>query len=64
MEEINLKVMSEEISTLKERMKQIEKSIGKDLEFSIRTELAYQRHESGDFIEMEGKEFLENLEKW
>ncbi len=40
------------------------KQIIEDLEFARRTEEAYQRHEAGDFIRKDAKEFLKELEKW
>jgi hypothetical protein len=41
-----------------------EKLCNEDIEFIKETEDAYKRHESGDFIEMEGNEFLKELKKW
>lgn len=35
-----------------------------DLEFARRTEEALQRYENGEFISMDGDEFLQELEKW
>jgi len=35
-----------------------------DLEFAKRTEEAYKRHENGEFISMDEKEFLKEMKKW
>lgn len=35
-----------------------------DLEFMKRTEKAYKRHEKGDFIIVDKKEFLKEMKKW
>ncbi|MBU0977657.1 MAG: hypothetical protein KKD18_04530 [Nanoarchaeota archaeon] len=35
-----------------------------DLEFARRTEEAYQRHESGEFKQIDEKKFLKELDKW
>jgi hypothetical protein len=35
-----------------------------DLEFAKRTEEAFQRHDRGEFIRMNGKEFLKEIKKW
>ena len=40
------------------------KNIEEDLEFAKRTEEAYKRHERGEFVEMDGDEFLKEIEKW
>ena len=51
------------IEATMEKLKKIDRYI-EDLEFARRTEEAYQRHEAGEFIEMDKKEFLKELKKW
>ena len=46
------------------KMEDFDKNLEEDLEFARRTEEAYQRHEKGDFIIMDGEEFLEEMKKW
>lgn len=41
-----------------------DKNLEEDLEFAKRTEDAYKRHEKGDFISMDGDEFLKEMKKW
>ena len=41
-----------------------DKNLEEDLEFAKRTEEAYKRHEKGDFISIDGDEFLEQMKKW
>ena len=40
------------------------KTLEEDLEFARRTEEAYKRHERGEFIEMDGDKFIEEMKKW
>lgn len=40
------------------------KNIEEDLEFARRTEEAWKSYERGEFISMDGDEFLKELEKW
>tara|TARA_B100002003_G_C13686745_1_gene346424 strand:- start:259 stop:447 length:189 start_codon:yes stop_codon:yes gene_type:complete len=58
--QITIEKMNEEIENLKKRFEKLEE----DLEFSRRIEEAYQRHEAGDVIEMDGEEFLKEIKKW
>ncbi|HLD86718.1 MAG TPA: AbrB/MazE/SpoVT family DNA-binding domain-containing protein [Candidatus Nanoarchaeia archaeon] len=43
---------------------EMNKNLEEDLEFARRTEEAWQRYEKGEFIRMEGKDFLRELKKW
>ena len=56
--------MSKEIIALKKKMEQMEESIAEDLKFAIRTELALQRHDRGEFTRMDSEEFLKEIKKW
>lgn len=38
--------------------------VEEDLEFARRTEEAWQRYERGEFISMDSKDFLKELEQW
>ena len=40
------------------------KTLEEDLEFARRTEEAYKRHEKGDFIEMDGDDFIKEMKRW
>jgi|TARA_Y100000296_G_C5010392_1_gene174779 AbrB family looped-hinge helix DNA binding protein len=46
------------------KVKDFDKNVEEDLEFARKTEEAYRRHERGEFISMDGDEFLKELEKW
>ena len=46
------------------KMKDMEKKLEEDLEFAKRTEEAWQRYEKGEFISMDSKDFLKEIEKW
>lgn len=46
------------------KMKEMEKILEEDLEFAKRTEEAWQRYDKGEFISMDSKDFLKELEKW
>lgn len=41
-----------------------DKNIEEDLEFARRTEDAYKRHEEGNFVELDSKDFLKEVDKW
>ena len=56
--------MSREIIALKKQVEQMEEFIVKDLKFAIRTELAWQSHDKGEFTSYSKDEFLKKLEKW
>jgi hypothetical protein len=60
---VSLNEVYEVLLELKSKMQKMDQYI-EDPEFARRTEEAYQRHEAGDFIEMDEKEFLEELKKW
>jgi len=53
-----------ELIRLKKELASLKESIKDDVEFAIRTELAYQRHEDGDCIEMDSTEFLKESKKY
>ena len=61
--QVSLNEMYKVLLELKAKMNKMDQYI-EDLEFARRTNEAYQRHEAGNFIEMDEKEFLEELEKW
>jgi AbrB family looped-hinge helix DNA binding protein len=42
----------------------LDEKLKEDLEFARRTDEAIERYERGEFIEMEGKDFLKELETW
>jgi len=44
--------------------KELSKKLEEELEFAIRTEEAYLRHESGDFEEKEFDDFVEDMKSW
>lgn len=60
----NLVIIRNKDQIILKKADKFDKNLKEDLEFARRTEEAYKRHERGDFIEMEGDEFLEELEKW
>ncbi len=62
--QLTLESMNKEIIALKEQMKKMEESLKEDLEFAIRTELAWQRHDRGEFTRLDGEEFLKEMKKW
>ena len=61
---IDLKSMNKELMNLKKEVSVLKELMGEDLEFARRTEEAFERHESGDLIEMDGEEFREEMKKW
>jgi len=64
--QITLNDVYAKLIALEKSMKKLDKidQYLEDLEFARRTEEAYQRHEAGEFIEMDEKGFFEELEKW
>ena len=62
--QMNLAEIGKEIIALKKQMEQMRESIEEDLEFAIRTELAWQSHDRGDFASYSKDEFLKKIEKW
>ena len=46
------------------KAKEFDKNLEEDLEFARRTEEAWKRYENGEFIQMSGKDFLKEIEKW
>ena len=62
-QEIDLKKMSEDLIILKRKVAEL-MGIKEDLEFIRRTEEAHQRIESGECVEMEFDDFIEDMKKW
>lgn len=50
-------IILKKASSLKENFKE-------DLEFAKRTEDAWKEYDKGNFISMEGEEFLKEIKKW
>ncbi len=46
------------------REKDFSKNIAEDLEFAKRTEEAWKKYDKGEFISMDSKDFLKELERW
>jgi len=46
------------------KAKDFSKNLEEDLEFAKRTEEAYQRHEKGEFIEMDFDDFIKQIKRW
>ena len=44
--------------------KRLSKALEEDLEFAIRTEEAYRRHEKGDLIKMGWEDFIKEMKRW
>lgn len=59
-EQIDLKKMHEELKSSKDELRQLKK----DLEFSRRTEEAYTRIESGEYIDVRSENLEEEMKKW
>ena len=53
-----MKKMNDEIVALKKKMEQMEDSFREDIEFAIRTELAWREVEEGKCRKMSKEEFL------
>ena len=62
--QLNLENMSREIIALKQEMEKMKEFIKEDLEFAIKTELAWQRHDRGEFTRIDSEEFLKEIKKW
>ena len=56
--------MSEDILSLKRELEQMKESFREDMEFAIRTELAWQEVDKGEFNSYSKDEFLQRLEEW
>jgi len=48
---------------LKSKMQNIDQYL-EDLEFARRTEEAWQRHDRGEFIQIDSEKFLKEIKKW
>ena len=46
------------------KMENFEKNLEEDLDFAKRTEEAWRKIESGDFVSMKKEDFLNELTKW
>ncbi|MBU1252513.1 MAG: hypothetical protein KKC96_02890 [Nanoarchaeota archaeon] len=64
METLDIEKMSEDIVALKKELEEMKKSIQGDVEFAVRTELAWQSHDRGEFTSYSKEEFLKRLEGW
>tara|TARA_Y100000310_G_C20567058_1_gene756016 strand:- start:351 stop:617 length:267 start_codon:yes stop_codon:yes gene_type:complete len=42
----------------------MDKQLEEDLEFARKTEEAWKKYEKGEFISMDGEDFLKEMEKW
>ena len=58
-----MKKMNEEIIALKKDLEGMKKSIQEDVEFAVKTELAWQSHDRGEFTSYSKEEFLKRLEE-
>ena len=47
-----------------ERASEVAEQLEEDLEFSRGTEEAWKEHDRGEYTEMDGDDFLEELKKW
>jgi bifunctional DNA-binding transcriptional regulator/antitoxin component of YhaV-PrlF toxin-antitoxin module len=59
-----LLVIQGEGSLILKKATKMDEKFQEDLEFAKRTEEAFQRHDRGEFIRMNGKEFLKEIKKW
>ncbi len=46
------------------RMKDADKNFDEDVEFARKTEEAFRKYEKGEFVGLDGKDFLKELELW
>ncbi len=46
------------------KMEDFNKNLQEDLEFAKRTEEAWKRYDRGEFISMDGENFLKEIKKW
>lgn len=46
------------------KMEDFNKNLQEDLEFAKRTEEAWKRYDRGEFISMDGENFLKEIRKW
>jgi hypothetical protein len=63
-EQINVKKMNEDLQHLKKEVAELKEIIKDDLEFSKKVDEAWEEFDKGEFIEMDGDEFIEDLKKW
>jgi len=64
MEMLNIEKMGREIIALRKELEEMKESIREDVEFAVRTELAWQSHDRGEFTSYSKENFLKRLEKW
>ncbi len=57
-------IIKDESSFLLKRADDLDEKFKEDIEFSRRTEEAWQRHDKGDFKRMEFDDFMKELKKW
>jgi DNA-directed RNA polymerase sigma subunit (sigma70/sigma32) len=58
-----VKIMNE-LRNLKEDIAEMKVVLSEDLEFSKRIDESWERHDKGEFIEMDSDDFSKELEKW
>lgn len=63
-EGVKLIVMRNKNQIILKKVSDFAENIEEDLEFAKRTEEALKRYDKGEFISMDGDEFLKELEKW
>ena len=57
-------IIQEKDSIILRKANSLQENFKEDLEFARRTEEAWKEHDKGNFIEMEGEDFLKEIEKW
>ena len=57
-------IIQEKDSIILKKANSLQENFKEDLEFARRTEEAWKEHDKGNFIEMEGEDFLKEIEKW
>ena len=57
-------VIKDDERIILKKVSDFSKNIEEDLEFAKRTEEALKRYDRGEFISMNGDDFLKELEKW
>lgn len=59
-----LVVIKNEGQIILKKMEDFNKNLQEDLEFAKRSEEAWKRYDSGEFISMDGENFLKEIKKW
>ena len=57
-------IIQDENSIILKKANSLQENFKEDLEFARRTEEAWKEYDKGNFISMEGDEFLKEIEKW